>query len=190
MDWGTLVAAVSGGSIAITGTVLADHLRNRHETGRGLSARRRAVYIEFISAAEACHSRLRQIAQTARAESGEGGDEGGDLDVVTRAALAEAAIYEVRERLFIDASADVAGAGQVMFERLRTLRSVVATGASQTSPAFHAAYHPYIGSVWSYRVAVRKELDGQSLSPAAFGWAGWDGRDRCPVCQGPDGGGA
>jgi hypothetical protein len=180
VDWGTLAAAVSGGFIAITGTVLADHLRNRHEAGRGLSERRRAVYIEFISAAEACHSRLRQIAHMPGED---------DLDVVTRAALAEAPIYEVRERLFIDASSAVAGAGQVMFERLRALRSVVATGATHTSPAFHDAYHPYIGSVWGYRVAVRKELDGQSLSPEVFGWSRWDGRDRCPLCGGGEGGG-
>ncbi|MEV8313107.1 CchlQ [Streptomyces sp. NPDC059900] len=176
MDWGTLVAAVSGGFIAITGTVLADHLRNRHEAGRGLNERRRAVYIEFISAAEACHSRLRQIAQEPGA--------GDDLDAVTRAALADAAVYEVRERLFIDASSAVAGAGQVMFERLRALRKAVATGATPTSLAFHDAYHPYIGSVWSYRVAVRKELDGQSLSPEAFGWSRWDGRERCSLCPG------
>ncbi|MGW0907794.1 CchlQ [Streptomyces sp. NPDC002853] len=181
MDWGTLVAAVGGGFIAITGTVLADHLRHRHEAGRGLNERRRAVYIEFISAAEGCHSRLRQIAQ---APGAAGGDGAGDLDALTRAALTEATIYEVRERLFIDASSAVAGAGQVMFERLRALRKAVATGATQTSPAFHAAYHPYIGSVWSYRVAVRKELDGQSLSPEEFGWSSWDGRDRCPLCSG------
>ncbi|MGW7072671.1 CchlQ [Streptomyces sp. NPDC054855] len=187
MDWGTLVAAVSGGSIAITGTVLADHLRHRHEAGRGLNERRRAVYIEFISAAEGCHSRLRQIAQGPGAP---GGDGEGDLDAVTRAALTEATIYEVRERLFIDASSAVAGAGQVMFERLRALRKAVATGATQTSPAFHAAYHPYIGSVWGYRVAVRKELDGQSLSPEEFGWSSWDGRDRCPLCRGESRGGA
>ncbi|MGW5731905.1 MULTISPECIES: CchlQ [Streptomyces] len=185
MDWGTLVAAVSGGSIAITGTVLADHLRHRREADQGLGARRRAVYIEFIGAAEVCHARLRQIAQTPRAGSA---DED-DLDAITRAALAEAAIYEVRERLYIDASADVAGAGQVMFEHLRTLRGVVATGASHSSPAFHAAYHPYIGSVWNYRVAVRKELDGQSLTPRAFGWTNWDGKDRCPVCRDDDAGG-
>lgn len=187
MDWGTLVAAVSGGFIAITGTVLADHLRNRHEADRGLNERRRAVYIEFISAAEACHSRLRQIAQAPGAAEGDRSD---DLDVVTRAALAEAAIYEVRERLFIDASSAVAGAGQVMFERLRALRETVATGATPTSPAFHAAHHPYIGSVWGYRVAVRKELDGQSLTPDEFGWTRWDGRDRCPLCRGESGGGA
>ncbi|WP_327327890.1 CchlQ [Streptomyces sp. NBC_01210] len=175
MDWGTLVAAVSGGSLAISGTVLADYLRHRHEDDRGVGARRRAVYIEFIGAAGACHARLRQIAQAPGAEV--------DLGTATRAALSDAAIYEVRERLFIDATAAVAGAGQVMFEQLRALQRAVAAGASLVSPAFHDVYHPYIGAVWSYRVAVRKELEGQSLSPAVFGWDGWDGKDRCPICQ-------
>lgn len=176
MDWGTLVAAVSGGSLAISGTVLADYLRHRHENDRGVGARRRAVYIEFIGAAGVCHARLRQIAQAPGAEA--------DLDAATRAALSDSAIYEVRERLFIDATAAVAGAGQVMFEQLRALQRAVAAGASSASPAFHDVSHPYIEAVWTYRVAVRKELEGPSLKPGVFGWDGWDGRDRCPICQG------
>ncbi|WP_460332523.1 CchlQ [Streptomyces sp. O3] len=138
------------------------------------------MYIEFISAAEACHSRLRQIAQT----QGAAADAEVDLDTATRAALSDGAIYEARERLFIDASTAVASAGQAMFEQLRALQRTVAAGAEPTSPAFHAAYHPYIGTVWTYRVAVRKELEGQSLSPTVFGWDKWDGTDRCPMCQG------
>ncbi|MGX1884997.1 CchlQ [Streptomyces sp. NPDC055287] len=175
MDWGTLIATVSGGFIAISGTVLADHLRHRHEDDRGVGERRRAVYIEFITAAEACHARLRQIAQAPGTEP--------DLDTATRAALSDAAIYEARERLFINATTTVASAGQAMFEQLRALQRAVAAGAELTSPAFHDAYHPYIGTVWAYRVAVRKELEGPSLSPAAFGWDRWDGKDRCPMCQ-------
>ncbi|MET8678604.1 CchlQ [Streptomyces sp. NPDC004647] len=176
MDWGTLVATVSGGSIAISGTVLADYLRHRHEDDRGVGEQRRAVYIQFITAAEACHARLRQIAQAPSTEV--------DPDRATRAALSDAAIYEARERLFIDATTVVARAGQAMFEKLRALQRAVAAGADPTSSAFHDAYHPYIGAVWSYRVAVRRELEGQSLSPAAFGWDRWDGKDRCPMCRG------
>ncbi|MEE1754606.1 CchlQ [Streptomyces sp. SP18CS02] len=175
MDWGTLLAAVGGGSIAICGTVLADHLRHRHEDDRGVGTRRRAVYLEFITAAGVCHTRLRHIAGRAGT--------GTELDAATRAALDESGIHEARERLFIDASTSVAGAGQTMFEQLRVLQRTVAAGASPTSPAFHDAYHPYIGSVWAYRVAVREELEGRPLSPAAFGWAGWDGTDRCPTCR-------
>jgi hypothetical protein len=175
VDWGTLAATVSGGSIAIAGTVLADHLRHRYEADRGAGERRRAVYIEFITAVEVCHARLRQIAQTPGTDV--------DLDAVTRAALSDAAIYEARERLFIDATNDVAGAGQAMFEQLRALQRAVAAGAELPSPAFHDAYHPYIGTVWAYRVAVRKELEGQRLSPAVFGWDRWDGTDRCPMCR-------
>ncbi|OEJ23690.1 CchlQ [Streptomyces agglomeratus] len=175
MDWGTLVATVSGGSIAITGTVLADYLRHRREDDRGIGAQRRAVYIEFITAAGICHARLRHLAQDPGGES--------DMDALSRAAMSEAGVYEARERLFIDATAAVAGAGQAMFEQLRAVRQAVAAGASITSTAFHDAYHPYIGAVWRYRVAVREELEGRSLSPAAFGWEGWDGTDRCPICR-------
>jgi hypothetical protein len=182
VDWGTLVATVGGGSIAMAGTVLADRLRHRREDDRGTGERRRAVYIEFITAAGVCHARLRRIAQ----DTGEGAD----ADTAARAALAESGLYEARERLFIDATAAVAGAGQTMFEQLRALRRVVAGGASLTSPVFHDAYHPYIGSVWAYRVAVRAELEGLSLAPEAFGWDEWDGTQRCPVCRQPAGSGS
>lgn len=175
MDWGTLVATVSGGTIALGGTVLAEQLRRRHEDGRGLGDRRRTVYMEFIAAAGTCHARLRRLAQDPDAEP--------DLDAASRAALSDAGVYEARERLFIDASTAVAGAGQKMFEHLRALRGAVAAGASHTSPAFHDAYHPYIAAVWQYRVAVRRELEDQELSPAVFGWDAWDGKDRCPLCR-------
>ncbi|MCH6163548.1 CchlQ [Streptomyces marispadix] len=189
MDWGTLVATISGGTIAISGTVMADYLRRRHEDGRGIEARRRSVYIEFITAAGACHARLREIAKSGPGTvagpeaTGTGREQTGtDLEAATRAALSEASVYEVRERLFIDATTAVAGAGQAMFERLRALQRVVAAGAAQDSRAFHDAYHPYIEAVWNYRVAVRGELEDRSLSPATFGWEEWDGRDRCPSC--------
>lgn len=174
MDWGTLFATVSGGSIAIAGTVLAGYLSHRHEDERGAGARRRAVYIEFIGAVGECHAQLLRLAQTPSA--------GADLERAARAALSDAGIHEVRERLFIDATTSVASAGQAMFEQLRALQRAVTAGASQTSPAFHDVYHPYLGTVWAYRVAVRKELEGHSLAPAAFGWDGWDGKDRCPIC--------
>ncbi|GAB7032387.1 CchlQ [Streptomyces sp. NPDC021749] len=175
MDWGTLVATVSGGLIAITGTVLADQLKQRHEKARSSAERRRAVYIEFIAAAGVCHARLRKIAQEPEAEA--------DPGAAARAALTDAAIHEVRERLFIDASTAVAGAGQAMFERLRALQRVVAEGGGHSSRAFHDVYHPYLEAVWAYRVAVREELEGRSLAPAVFGWEEWDGTDRCVICR-------
>jgi hypothetical protein len=177
VDWGTLAATVSGAVIAICGTVLANWLRTRHDDDRGLQVRRREVYIEFISAAGAAHTQLRQLAQDSGA--------GTDLEAASRAALTDARLYEVRERLFIDASPAVAGAGQAMFERLRGLRRTVAAGAPLSSTVFHDTYHPYIEAVWAYRIAVRQELEGGSLSPAVFGWAAWDGIERCPLCR-PD----
>ncbi|SDK17269.1 CchlQ [Streptomyces indicus] len=173
MDWGTLIAAVSGGTLAMAGTVLADHLRHRHEQDRGLGERRRAVYLDFIAAAEGCHAKLRALRPDAEPEV---------LAREARAALADSGIYEARERLFIDASAASASAGQAMFEQLRRLQRTVGEGARPESAAYHDAYHAYIGSVWAYRVAVRGELDGKALGPGEFGWQRWDGRDRCELC--------
>ncbi|MET9594168.1 CchlQ [Streptomyces sp. NPDC006516] len=174
MEWGTLVATLGGGLIAIAGTVLADRLRTRQEHRRNLQARRRDVYTEFIAAAGAAHTELRRLAQS--------GAEATDLEEASRLALTEARIYEVREHLFLDASARIAGTGQTMFERLRALRKTVAAGAGISTPAFHNIYHPYLDAVWAYREAVRNELEGHALTPTDFGWSAWDGRERCPHC--------
>ncbi|GAU70573.1 hypothetical protein SSP35_20_00690 [Streptomyces sp. NBRC 110611] len=177
MEWGTLVATLGGGLIAIGGTVLADRLRTRQEHRRGLQGRRRDVYTEFIVAAGAAHTELRRLAQN--------GAEAIDLEEASRSALTDARIYEVRERLFLDASARIAGKGQTMFEHLRALRKAVAAGAGTSTPAFHDIYHPYLDAVWAYREAVRDELEGHVLTPADFGWSAWDGRERCPHCRVP-----
>ncbi|QKW08443.1 CchlQ [Streptomyces sp. NA04227] len=181
MDWGTLVATASGGLIAVSGTMLADRLRHRHEGDRGVEERRREVYVEFITAVGTCHARLRELAQTPPPEEPPGSPTG--QEAAARAALTDSAVYEVRERLFLDASATVAAAGQEMFEHLRAVQRAVAAGAAPSDAAFHRAYHPYLDSVWRYRVAVREELEGHSLSPVAFGWREWGGRDRCPDCR-------
>ncbi|MET7388941.1 CchlQ [Streptomyces sp. NPDC005529] len=174
MEWGTLIATLSGGLIAIAGTLLADRLRTRQEHRRFLQARRREVYTEFITAAGTAHTELRRLAQTSAPSS--------DLEQASRLALTDARIYEVRERLFLDASARIAGTGQTMFERLRALRSAVAAGAGLSTPAFHDLYHPYLAAVWAYREAVRDELGGHALTPADFGWSKWDGHERCLHC--------
>jgi hypothetical protein len=174
MEWGTLVATLGGGLIAIAGTVLADRLRTRQEHRRGLQARRRDVYTEFITAAGAAHTELRRLAQNGAGTA--------DLEEASRLALTDARIYEVRERLFLDATARIASTGQTMFERLRALRKAVAEGAGIASPAFHDIYHPYLDAVWAYREAVRDELEGHALTPADFGWSVWDGRERCAHC--------
>jgi hypothetical protein len=176
VEWGTLLATLGGAVIAISGTVLADRLRTGRDEDRSLGVRRREVYLGFIAAAGEAHTRLRQLAQNP--------DPTTDLEEASRAALIDAGLYQARERLFLDASTAVAGTGQAMFEQLRALRRAVAQGALLSSPTFHDAYHPYINAVWAYRIAVRAELDGASLTPAVFGWSAWDGRERCPLCRG------
>ncbi|WP_405020307.1 CchlQ [Kitasatospora sp. NBC_00070] len=177
-----MVATLGGAVIAISGTVLADRMRNRHEVDRGLDARRREVYTAFIAAAGTAHTQLVKLAQAAAADPGPAGP-AGLAESASRAALVDSGVYDARERLYIDASEAVAGAGQRMFQQLRALRRVVGGGAPQSSTAFHEAYHPYIEAVWAYRIAVRAELEGDALTPAVFGWSAWDGRERCPVCR-------
>ncbi|MEV5751546.1 hypothetical protein AB0L00_27300 [Actinoallomurus sp. NPDC052308] len=175
IEWTTLVATGSGAVIALAGTLLNDHLRDRRETRRGRQTRSRDLYAQFIVAAGACHTRLRQIAQEPGGQP--------DLDAVTRDALTEAGIHEIRERLFIDATENVAAAGQTLYERLRDLRRAVAEGASWSSREFHDVYHPYLDAAWGYRAAVRKELGSAPFVPSAFGWVTLNGAATCPVCQ-------
>ncbi|WP_322751602.1 MULTISPECIES: CchlQ [unclassified Frankia] len=175
VDWTTLVATLGGGALALSGTILADVLRHHDEKDRSREANRRSLYIDFVSAVGVCHTRLRQIA--------EGSETPSNREVSTRAALADAGIYEARERLFIDATSTVAGAGQAMYEQLRALRRVVAAGASISSASFHDAYHPYLDAVWHYRRYVREELGTKALSPDTFGWPSWNGRERCDLCR-------
>src|SRR5690242_18176422 len=97
--------------IAISGTVLADRLRTRHEDGRGVVTRRREVYLQVFTAAGTSHTQLPALAQYPTAST--------QLAATSRAALTDASRYKIRERFFIDASFTVAGAGQTMFDRLR-----------------------------------------------------------------------
>ncbi|MFB7407316.1 CchlQ [Streptomyces sp. NPDC056202] len=137
MEWATLVATLGDGFIAIAGTVLAERLRTRQEHRRSLQTRRRAVYTEFIAAAGAAHTELRRLAQSRVETTG--------LEEATRLALTDARVYEVRERLFLDASARITGTGQAMFESLRALRRTVAAGISTPGGVEHVLSHrhPY-----------------------------------------------
>jgi hypothetical protein len=173
-EWTTLIATGSGAVIALTGTLLNDHLRDRRETRHGRQSRTRDLYAEFIVAAGICHTRLRQLAQDPGSRP--------DLETAVRDALIEAGIYEIRERLFIDASETVAAAGQTLYERLRDLRRAVANGASWSSREFHDVYHPYLDAAWGYRAAVRKELGSVPFAPSVFGWVTLNGTATCPVC--------
>jgi hypothetical protein len=175
LDWSTLAAAAAGAVIALTGTILIDQLRRRHEIEESRAARSRDLYVQFTVSAGACHTQLRQIALSPDTHT--------DLDARTRAAFINAGIYELRERLFIDASDKVAAAGQAMFAGLRELRHAVADGATWSSPAFHKIYHPYLDAAWAYRSAVREELGSAPISPTVFGWVSLDGAATCPICR-------
>jgi hypothetical protein len=81
VDWTTLVATAAGAVIAFAGTILADRLRQRRESEQTRESRSRDLYVQFIASAGACHTRLRQIAESQ--------GEHPDLDASTRAAFTE-----------------------------------------------------------------------------------------------------
>lgn len=174
MDWTTLIATGSGAVIALAGTVVSEQLRHRRANQRSRESRSRDVYVQFIVAAGACHTRLREITQLSVSV---------DRAAATQEAFTAAGIYPIRERLFIDASDRVAAAGQALFERLRAVRKAVEAGAAWSSVEFHEVYHPYLDAAWNYRAAVRSELGSAPISPEVFGWVSLNGAATCPVCR-------
>ncbi|MBP2579592.1 hypothetical protein J3A78_000070 [Streptomyces sp. PvR006] len=113
MEWATLVTTLASGLIAIPGTVPADRLRTRQEhpppqpsgapTGRLHGVHR---------GGRPTHTELRRLAQNGAATI--------DLEEASRLALTDARIHEVRECLFLHASARTARTGQPMLECLQT----------------------------------------------------------------------
>jgi hypothetical protein len=51
LEWTTLITTGSGAAVALAGTLLNDHPRDRRETRRGRETRSRDLYVEFIMAA-------------------------------------------------------------------------------------------------------------------------------------------
>lgn len=172
MDVLPLVATVCGAAIALAGTLLADIRRDRRQRDRDDLQVRREIYVGFALALNAAHDGLRRV--------GDGGTAGDERAAAVSRVLTDAGLYGARERLLMIATAPVARAGEVAFERLGGIRKAVRDGAGTRSTAYHAAYHRWAEAIWEFRMAARGELGQPALGS---GTDDWSGRRDCAFCS-------
>ncbi|BCL17558.1 hypothetical protein GCM10017556_52970 [Micromonospora sagamiensis] len=130
--------------------------------------------VAFMLALDATHGALRRVASA-------------DLppehryDAANRA-LHDAALYVAREQLLVSATVPVVTAGEAAFLRLVAIRDAIRTGAVLAGPEYHAAYHPFAESLWTFRMALRQEFGQEPVTPALLDRIDWSDRERCADC--------
>jgi hypothetical protein len=174
MDWASLLSAIAGAAIALSGTVLAEVRRDKGQRNRDRELDQWRTCVEFALALDAAHHAIREIARIDVPRS--------DRFEATNSAVHRAGIYAARERLLMSASPRLARAGEQAFLRLVEVRNLVRTGASLRSPDYHRAYHKLAEAIWSFRLNVRAEFGQQSLTPEALDRVDWSDLDRCAEC--------
>ncbi|MFE0592072.1 helix-turn-helix domain-containing protein [Micromonospora echinospora] len=130
--------------------------------------------VAFMLALDATHGALRRIADD-------------DLppprryDAANRA-VHDAALYVAREQLLVSATVPVVAAGEAAFLRLIAIRDAIRTGAALASPEYHAVYHPFAESLWTFRMALRQGFGQEPVTPALLDRIDWSDRERCADC--------
>ncbi|SCF35472.1 Helix-turn-helix domain-containing protein [Micromonospora echinospora] len=130
--------------------------------------------VAFMLALDATHGALRRVA-------------GDDLspprryDAANRA-VHDAALYVAREQLLVSATVPVVAAGEAAFLRLIAIRDAIRTGAALASPEYHAVYHPFAESLWTFRMALRQAFGQEPVTPALLDRIDWSDRERCADC--------
>jgi hypothetical protein len=175
VDWLTPVSTALGAAVALIGTVLAHRLSSRDEHDKVQRNDRRQAYVDYLSALDDAHARLRHLAEP----------EADVPDLATRArrAMGEARVYQGREVLLISGNTEVAAAGEQAMLALASLRDAVREGAKLQTLAYHNPYHIFADAVWRLRLAARKDLGGSRLDPADLERVGWDSQANCERCQ-------
>ncbi len=153
--WVPLAATALGALIAISGTTLADFLKNRRDERRDLRQSREQLSADFILAATSATGGLRQAALPAAGETGRA--------AAARSAVGDSGIYEARERVLLAAPPNLAVAAEKAFQAVVRLRDAVLAGAAPDSPPYRAAYLSVTDSVWQMRQAARANVGADPL---------------------------
>jgi hypothetical protein len=175
VDWLTVVSTAVGGAVALLGSVIAHTLRSRDERSRSVRTDRKNSYVELLTALDAAHARLRQIADPDVAPE--------DIAVRSRRAFGEAGVYEAREKLLLSANPPVVAPAEEALRRLAALRDTVRQGTKLHTMPYHDAYHPYAEALWRLRSAIRVDLGSRALTAADLDKPGWDEQANCDFCQ-------
>ena len=173
MTWAPLLGAAVGAVLALSGTLVADIRRDRHQRTRERIVERRRDAVGFAVVLVTTVGALRDIAQRA----------GHDPDRVRDANAAAADVYPAREQLLVSATPALLTAGETVFHRLVEIRDAIRLGASLDSAEYHDAYHPYAEALWNFRLAIRADIGEPALTPQVLGRPDWSDRDRCITCQ-------
>lgn len=173
-DWVPIVSTAGGAIIALAGTLVAGVRTDRSQRSRDREAERLATYAEFAVALDGAHGALREVAR----------DETAGLDRYTKASAAvhDSKIYSIRERLLMSGSSDLVQAGEQAFLRLVATRNAVRDGVRQSTREFHDLYHPYADALWTFRIAVRREMGQVPFVPDDVGKVSWSERETYPRC--------
>ncbi|MBM2618751.1 hypothetical protein JIG36_24645 [Actinoplanes sp. LDG1-06] len=176
-DWVPIVSAACGAVIALTGSLLTGVRADRSQRSRDRESERLSTYAEFAVALDAAHAALREVARSDPA----------DEDRYTRAVAAvhDSKTYSIRERLLMSGSPELVRSGEEAFLRLVAIRNAVRTGARLSTSEFHDVYHPFAEALWTFRIAVRRELGQESFAPDDLGRVSWSEQETCPRCGVP-----
>ncbi|MEU4569112.1 helix-turn-helix domain-containing protein [Micromonospora sp. NPDC023956] len=130
--------------------------------------------VAFMLALDATHGALRRVADADLSPEDR-------YDAANRA-VHDGALYVAREQLLVSATVPVVAAGEAAFLRLIAIRDAIRTGAVLAGPGYHAAYHPFAESLWTFRMALRQEFGQEPVTPALLDRADWSDRERCADC--------
>lgn len=175
--WLPIVGTVTGAVIALAGTLAAETRRDRSQRSRDRQLDRWQTYVDFAVALDAAHAAIREVAR--------GGQSGSDRYVAAVQAVHDSGVYRIRERLLMSASAELVKAGETAFLKLIAIRNTVRAGATLATPDYHDTYHPFAEALWTFRIAVRREVGEPVITPSALGRSSWSEREQCPLCGQP-----
>ncbi|MEU3091360.1 hypothetical protein ABZ703_34230 [Streptomyces massasporeus] len=151
MNWLTLASTLLGAVVGVGSTLLADRARWGREAQAQMLERKRVLYGEFLTALNLAQESLFAVAY---------GRHPAELsrDLAARAAFDNHQVYAVRERLVLSGGEPVVATGDLAFNRLKTFRDVVGSGAAPDSPESGDALLPYAVALRELRHAMREEL--------------------------------
>jgi hypothetical protein len=110
------------------------------------------VYVEYLAELSRAYESLWALARGEYESASE------DAGATARLILRAGAIFQTRQRLLILASQSVRAAGDVAFDDLMQLRSLLGAGIQDGSPEFKSANQSYRSSMETLREAIRSEF--------------------------------
>jgi hypothetical protein len=155
VDWGPLLTAVTGATIALSGALVVEIRRDRGRQHHKRVLEHWRICVDFALALDAAHASLRDIARTSGSDSGRTAGQ----------SVHGSGAYAARERLLMSASGELTAVAEDTFLKLIEVRNVVRSGAVLQSSEYHRAYHIFAEALWRFRLAVRAEFGSLPLTP-------------------------